>query len=100
MIVPTVEQADDAAARALMRLIQAGYGRKLPLIDICRELLRGPLTEDYSRKPGGYAMRGPVDPTLIEIARLGARLVELSYTVRDPVRALAEAREMVRGVLQ
>ena len=96
MDIPTPEQAEDAAAKALMRLIQAGLGQRKPLITICRELLRGPLIEDLSRVPGGYAMRAPTDPRLIEIARIGARLVELSYTSPNAVtQALREAHELV-----
>ena len=94
--IPTSAEADDAAARALMRILQAGLGQRRPLIDICRELLRGPLLEDYSREPGGYCMRAPSDPTIHEIGRIGARLVELSYTVRDPANAQREARELVK----
>jgi hypothetical protein len=43
-------------------------------------------------------MRAPSDPTLIEIARVGARLVELSYTVSNAERAAQEAAELVRGI--
>ena len=97
--IPTSAQAEDAAARALMRLIQAGLGQRKPLLMICRELLRGPLVEDLSRVPGGYAMKAPTDPTLIEIARVGARLVELSYDSPNAVaQALREARELVEGL--
>jgi hypothetical protein len=39
-------------------------------------------------------MRGPTDPVLRLIARVGAGLVELSYTVRDPARALGEAARL------
>ena len=98
MDLPTSSQAEDAAARALMRLLQAGLGARKPLLTICKELLRGPVVEDYSRKLGGYAMRAPSDTTLIEIARVGARLVELSYTVSNAERAAQEAAELVRGI--
>ena len=60
----------------------------------CRELLRGPLAEDGSREPGGYCMKAPTDPVLYELGRFGARLVELSYTVPDPLRAMDEAAEL------
>ena len=98
LIIPTAEEAEDAAARALMRLLQAGLGARKPLLTVCKELLRGPLVEDGSRQPGGYGMKGPTDPTLIEIARIGARLVELSYTVPNVERAAREAAELVRGI--
>jgi hypothetical protein len=96
--IPTSADAEDAAARALMRLIQSGLGAGKPLLTICRELLRGPLDEDGSRVPGGYCMKAPTEPELIEIGRIGARLVELSYTVGMVSRARREAREMVRGL--
>ena len=100
MDIPTPEQAEDAAAKALMRLIQAGLGQRKPLITICRELLRGPLIEDLSRVPGGYAMRAPTDPRLIEIARIGARLVELSYDSPNAVpQALQEAHDLIDALL-
>lgn len=103
MNIPTSAKAEDPAAVALMRLIQAGYGRRLALIDICRELLRGPLAEvaepGAGRSLGGYCMRTPTDPTLREIARVGARLVELSYTSPNAVeQAKGEAVDLVRGL--
>jgi hypothetical protein len=99
--LPTIEQAEDAAANALGRLICQGIAAHSAepgstgidaVRETARDLLRGPLDEDYTRRPGGYCMRAPADPVLREIGRLGARLVELSYTVRDPARAVAEAR--------
>jgi hypothetical protein len=109
--LPTLEQAEDAAARALAALILGGVRWRLAddhlttlreasnaavecaVRDTCHELLRGPLAEDYSRQPGGYCMRAPTDPTLRAIGRLGARLVELSYT--SPAnKAAAEADEL------
>jgi hypothetical protein len=93
--IPTSAEAEDAAARALMRLLQAGLGSGKPLLTICRELLRGPLIEDFSRLPGGYAMKYPTDPDLVEIARIGARLVELTYTTPNPRKARMEARQLI-----
>lgn len=98
--LPTIDQAEDAAANALARLIWHGLDPRdlvaMPtrLPGVCRELLRGPLAEDYSRRPGGYCMRSPRDPTLRAIGRFGARVVELSYTSRDPARARLEVVEM------
>jgi hypothetical protein len=98
LIIPTAEEAEDAAARALARLIQEGFRRHRHLLPVCRELLRGPLIEDGSRLPAGYGMRSPIDPTLIEIGHIGARLVELSYTVPNVARALQEARDLVEPI--
>ena len=95
MDIPTAEQAEDAAARALARLIQEGFRRHHHLLPVCRELLRGPLVEDGSRVPGGYALKAPSDPTLREIGHIGAQLVELSYTVPNVERAAREARDLV-----
>jgi hypothetical protein len=96
--IPTAEQAEDAAARALARLIQEGFRRHRHLLPVCRELLRGPLTEDGTRALGGYVMRLPSDPVLVEIARIGARLVELSYTVPNVQRAAREAALLVEPI--
>jgi hypothetical protein len=105
--LPTLAQAEDAAANALGQLIGQGIEDRMaepgtPLSvaarETARELLRGPLAEDYSRRPGGYCMRAPTDPVLRAIAHVGARMVELSYTVRDPVRALAEAARLFDGL--
>lgn len=102
--LPTLDQAEDSAANALADLICQGIESRTrdqrttfeeAVRETARDLLRGPLDEDYSRLPGGYCMRAPADPVLREIGQVGARLVELSYTVRDPDRALAEAGRLV-----
>lgn len=108
--LPTLEQAEDAAARALARLFCQALAEEVVgpgvfpfgadaapgfeyIVGACRALLRGPLAEDYSRRPGGYCLRSPADPTLRALGRLGARLVELSYTA--PARlAVSEADEL------
>jgi len=112
----TPEQAEDAAASALATLVvvalledpkaeqlndygwrvrtlarELGTTHRQIMVRACRLLLRGPLDEDYSRRPGGYCMRAPADPALRELGRYGARLVELSYTARDASQALLEA---------
>jgi hypothetical protein len=104
--LPTLEQAEDAAATAMAELLMDALERSRcsgprpwneepgleDYVNACRELLRGPVDEDYSRRPGGYCMRAPRDPGLYALGRYGARLVELSYTARDLARALEEAR--------
>jgi hypothetical protein len=101
VVLPTVGQAEDAAANALAGLIAdalTDYPTEIvspaTLRVICRDLLRGPVDEDYSRRPGGYCMRSPTDPTRRAIGHLGAQLVERSYMTTDPARALALAREL------
>jgi hypothetical protein len=98
--LPTLRQAEDAAANALADLMCQGIESHTndprttfedAVRETARELLRGPLDEDHSRRWGGYCMRAPTDPVLGTIGHVGAALVELSYTVRDPARALAEA---------
>jgi hypothetical protein len=98
--LPTPQQAEDAAANALGQLIVQGIESRMAepgtTFDVAarataHDLLRWPVDEDYSRRPGGYCMRAPIDPVLRAIAHVGAGMVELSYTVRDPARALAEA---------
>jgi hypothetical protein len=98
--LPTVEQAEDAAASALARLIWDGLHRRgwddrdglflSDFVTACRELLRGPLADDGTRRPGGYCMKAPTDPTLWALGRFGAQLVEISYQVRNVPRALDE----------
>jgi hypothetical protein len=99
--LPTLAQAEDAAANALADLILQGLesrrGRpgitlRDALREIARELLRGPVDEADRGQRGGYCMRAPADPVLGQIRHVGNRLVELSYTVHDPARALEEAR--------
>ena len=99
--LPTLEAAEDAAAAAMASLIGialAGYeGEEVSrraLVEVCRDLLRGPVAEDYSRELGGYCMKAPTDPTLRALGVLGNRLVELSYTARNPHKALAEAASL------
>jgi hypothetical protein len=98
--LPTLAQAEDAAANALGQLIVQGIESHIAEPETtfevagretARDLLRGPLAEDYSRRHGGYCMRAPIDPVLRAISHVGAGMVELSYTVRDPARASAEA---------
>jgi hypothetical protein len=108
-MIDTVGQAEDAAATAMAHLLVEALARAadVSVLDLaldggtfgieslvwaCRDLLRGPLAEDYSRRPGGYCMRAPTDPTLRALGVFGARVVELSYTARDPIKALAEIR--------
>ena len=96
----TPEEAEDAAAGALASLIYDGLRHWLPragrtaLVAVCREVLRGTLDEDYSRRPGGYCMKAPTDPTLRALGKFGARVVELSYTARDPARARLDLEEL------
>jgi hypothetical protein len=98
--LPSLEVAEDAAAFALAGLIRDGIRSWLPvagyadLVVVCRELLRGRLDEDYSRRPGGYCMKVPTDPTLRALGKFGARVVELSYTARDPIRAVREFEDL------
>ena len=102
--LPTVDQAEDAAANAMARLLVETTGRyfeHMPDEQIadairlaCRDLLRGPVDEDHSRQLGGYCMKAPTDPTLRALGVLGNRLVELSYTTRDPQKAMAEAASL------
>ena len=105
--IPTLAEAEDAAADGLADLLLRGLaarGRPQPaearpaLVAVARELLRGPLTEDCSRKLGGYCMKAPTHPTLRAIGWLGVKLVELSYTSRNPDRATAEARAAIDGL--
>jgi hypothetical protein len=118
--VPTLVEAEDAAANALARLLFEGMEARVPtdlirpggtpwreyrgpgrvaLIDVCRELLRGTLEElddPNGRRPGGYCMRRPTDPRLVLMGTLGARLVELSYVRADrPVEAWDEAMHLI-----
>ena len=96
----TVDQAEDAGATALAFLITEGLnqfrsrlpagdrGRSVAFADltaVCRDLLRGPLAEDGSRRPGGYCMKARTDPTLRALGRFGATAVEISYTDRKSV---------------
>lgn len=89
--LPTLDQAEDAAANALARLILDGMdhrgGTDRPLVEtlrlVCRELLRGPLDEvggSMYRRPGGYCLKAPTDPALRALGVFGARVVEMSYT--------------------
>jgi hypothetical protein len=114
--LPTNDQAEDAAASAMAHLLVEALARAADvtvldlaldggtfgiegLVVACRELLRGPVAEDYSRQPGGYCMRAPTHPTLQLIARTGARLVEISYTVPTAFRAMVEASDAFQDLL-
>jgi len=104
--LPTVGQVEDAAASAMARLLWSALEARgwrddpdtqdigTPVLEdfagACRDLLRGPLAEDYSRELGGYCMKSPTDPTLRALGHLGARLVEISYQVRTVPHALDE----------
>jgi hypothetical protein len=112
-VLGTPAQAEDAAANALARLFCVALARQIPgneggggfppdtftspgftyIVAACRELLRGPLDQDWTYQAGGYCMRSPTDPTLRALSHFGASLVELAYTTR-PDRALAEADEL------
>jgi hypothetical protein len=110
----TNDQAEDAAATAMALLLEEVLTRRRPdrpamevypaplaipwpdLVAACRVLLRGPVAEDLSRRPGGYCMRAPEDPQLYALGRLGAHLVELSYTSRNATRARVEAMAAIR----
>jgi hypothetical protein len=102
----TLEQVDDAAANALAALIADCWPRDregLPrlaltaallrelLVPISRGLLRGPLDQDWTYRPGGYCMKTPADPGLRALMRYGALLVELCYTARDAAEVIAQA---------
>ncbi len=110
--LPTLKQAEDAGAVALAQLFcealaraAVGPGEYPPgtfespgfayIVAACRELLRGPLADDGSRRPGGYCIRAPTDPTLRALGILGARLVEISYVVRNVPRALDEVDALI-----
>jgi hypothetical protein len=99
----TVDQAEDAAAVAMARLLEGALERQGPFFSVlpdldtltvaCRELLRGPVVEAFGiDQPhlGGYCMKAPTDPTLAALGHLGAQLVEISYQVRNVPRALDE----------
>jgi hypothetical protein len=100
-----MEQAEDAAAKALAKLLleamyrhpcSGSYLGPHALEEACRDVLRGQLAEDGTRQLGSYCMRAPADPRLAALLHAGAQIVELAYTVRDPVRAYAEAcRELL-----
>lgn len=100
--LPTIDQAEDAAAEAMASLLwdamDACPPSGVPLLYACRELLRGPLAEDYSRRPGGYCLRAPRDPRLAALLHAGALIAELAYTVRDPERAIAEAAALIAAL--
>ncbi len=102
-VLPTRQQAEDAGANALAALLRRGIERHLrepgatfddALREAARDVLRGSLDEAIRGQRGGYCMRAPTDPVLYAIGRLGAALVELSYTVRNPARAVAEAARL------
>ncbi len=111
----TVDQAEDAAANALADLlVQALERQDVCFFDeldhdagarirdgvraACRELLRGPLDEDYSRQLGGYCMKAPTDPTLRGLGHAGGLIVEMSYTSPKPSDAVARAIELIEEV--
>jgi hypothetical protein len=97
--LPTPEECEDAAASALAALIEAGLADGASLLSVCKLLLRGSVDEvgiwPNSRRCGAYCLRAPSDPVLRDLGHLGAALVELSYTVRDPARARTEARALM-----
>jgi hypothetical protein len=101
--LPTLQQANDAGVNALAdlawellesHLAEPGVSFRDAVWETARDLLRGPVGEDYSRRPGGYYMRPPTHPVIVAIADVGVRLVEMSYGVRDPARALTEAQRL------
>ena len=113
--LPTVDQAEDAAANALGRLMWDAMADRLPrlwleesewypaptvedFIAVCRALLRGPLAEDGTRRLGGYCMKAPRDPRLAALLHTGAQIAELAYTVNDPHRAYARALDLLAAI--
>ena len=112
----TVDQAEDAAASAMASLLWMALQARgwidpespgtdihlhRDLVEACRTLLRGPVAEACGiDQPhlGGYCMKAPTDPTLRALGRLGAQIVELSYTVGDPVRAMADVAALFEEV--
>jgi len=120
--LPTVDQAEDAAANALARLIwdgtrsrsrspicaewaDAGDPGRSNLVATCRELLRGPVVEvaipGVGHIAGNYWLKSPTDPTLWALARFGARVVEITYELQDrPAGALGEVADLWARLLE